>query len=383
LLHHARFWALSEDRFAQMDTSGRLARLLALLNASGLDALVVSSLPNIRYLCGFGGSAGVLAVGERSALVVDSRYEEQAAEELASWGTDVELVVENGRRQMDALAGALGGARRVGVEARRASLEFVDSLRRMLGDREVVPSASLVEELRVVKDPGELDRIEAASVAAARAFGEVAALIAEGISEAELAGVLEAAMRRAGAEDRAFETIVAAGPNAARPHHRPTSRRIEAGEMVVVDFGARVDGYCCDVTRTVAVDEPRPDELRMAMAVARAQRAGIEALRGGIAGSEVDEATRLALAREGLESFFVHGTGHGVGLEVHEAPAISSSSSDVLLAQATVTVEPGVYLRGRLGVRIEDTLVVQDEGCRNLTAPVTASGRCWEARLSD
>lgn len=374
---------MSEDRFAQMDTSGRLARLLALLNASGLDALVVSSLPNIRYLCGFGGSAGVLAVGERSALVVDSRYEEQAAEELASWGTDVELVVENGRRQMDALAGALGGARRVGVEARRASLEFVDSLRRMLGDREVVPSASLVEELRVVKDPGELDRIEAASVAAARAFGEVAALIAEGISEAELAGVLEAAMRRAGAEDRAFETIVAAGPNAARPHHRPTSRRIEAGEMVVVDFGARVDGYCCDVTRTVAVDEPRPDELRMAMAVARAQRAGIEALRGGIAGSEVDEAPRLALAREGLESFFVHGTGHGVGLEVHEAPAISSSSSDVLLAQATVTVEPGVYLRGRLGVRIEDTLVVQDEGCRNLTAPVTASGRCWEARLSD
>jgi Xaa-Pro aminopeptidase len=227
----------------------------------------------------------------------------------------------------------------------------------------------LVERLREVKDDGEVDRIEAAASIADAALAALLPMLHDGPSEAEFALALDSEMRRRGASGPSFETIVASGPNGAKPHHRPSTRRVERGELVVLDFGALVDGYCSDMTRTVSVGEPSdPTARRMYEVVRQSQAAGVDAVGAGRKAADVDTACRDVIGAAGWGDRFVHGTGHGVGLDIHEAPAVGSTSADTLAAGNVVTVEPGVYLPELGGVRIEDTVVVTPDGCRTLTA---------------
>jgi Xaa-Pro aminopeptidase len=352
-----------------MDVAGRVPRLRARLEEAGCDAALITRVVNVRYLSGFTGSAGMLLVlPDDLHFVTDGRYGDQAAEELGRAG--VEAAVHVGRtmpEQRSHVVDRVGGTARLGLEAeavtwaqhRRFTTEWFPDL-------ELVPTEDLVEGLRRVKDDGEVDRMAAAAAVADHALATCRSMLAEGVTEADFAVALDFEMRR-GSDGPSFETIVASGPNGAKPHHHPTDRRIEAGELVVVDFGAQVDGYCSDMTRTFCVGEPSPTARRMVEVVAQSQRAGVATVAGGVRAQAVDEACRSVIQDAGWADAFLHSTGHGVGLEIHEAPRVASTSTDTLEPGYVVTVEPGVYLPEHGGVRIEDTVVVTSEGCRTLT----------------
>ncbi|HLT69120.1 MAG TPA: M24 family metallopeptidase [Acidimicrobiales bacterium] len=232
---------------------------------------------------------------------------------------------------------------------------------------ELVPTDGLVETLRQTKDEGEIARMTAAAAMADAALAAVRHRLGESPTEAEIALELEWQMRRLGADGPSFQTIVASGPNAAMPHHRAGGRRITEGDPVVIDFGAQLEGYRSDMTRTVVVGEPTETLARMYDVVLAAQQAGVEAVRAGVAVAAVDEACRSVIREAGWEEAFLHSTGHGIGLDVHEAPRVSASADATLADGHVVTVEPGVYLPEHGGVRIEDTVVVTSDGCRTLT----------------
>jgi Xaa-Pro aminopeptidase len=330
-----------------MDVAGRLPRLAARLSELGCDGLLVTNLTNIRYLTGFSGSAGLLlVVPDDSLLVSDGRYRDQVAGEIGASKASVRTEIAQPARQSAAIEQAARKLRRLGLEADDVTWSVQRRLAAaMAPDTSLVAVPRAVEALRSVKDEGEVARIECAADIADVAFAQVKELLCEAPTEEEFAIALEFEMRRRGAEGIAFESIVASGPNGALPHARPTGRRIDAGELVVCDFGATVDGYRSDMTRTVCVGDPRPDELRELLeAVMTAQRAGVRTVRPGVRGGEVDAACRESLASAGLGDAFLHGTGHGVGLDIHEAPSVSQDSTDILEEGAVVTVEPGAYL---------------------------------------
>ena len=353
-----------------MDVAGRVDRLRARLEEAGCDALLVTNLTNVAYLTGVTASAALLLVGPDDMLLsTDGRYGDQAGEQLAAAGVEARLEVGNQEGQCQALRHAAAGVQRLGLEAghvtwarqRAFATEWFPAA-------ELVPTERLVERLRQVKDPGEVARIREAARIADQALEQVRPLLAEGPAEDDVALALDVEMRRLGAAGSAFPTIVASGPNGARPHARPSRRVVGEGELVVLDFGARVDGYCSDMTRTVCVGSPAsPTLARMVAVVTEAQQAGVEAVEAGRSAAEVDQACRAVIADAGWSDAFVHGTGHGVGLDIHEAPALAATSGDTLAAGHVVTVEPGVYLPAHGGARVEDTVVVMDGGCRPLT----------------
>ena len=334
---------------------------------------------NVRWLTGFSGSAGLLLVaGERAWLTTDGRYRTQAAEQLASVGvaSQIEVVVGDVRTQRQALLDGAGttGVRRVGLEADRVTWAAKEDWARAFEAVELEPTRGVVEALRVVKDAGEVARMERAAGIADASLAELLPRLSEAavdggaLTESEFAADLDHAMRRRGAEESAFETIVASGENSAKPHARPGPRRIRRGDAVVIDFGATFDGYRSDMTRTFFVGEPPDDELaKVWTVVSESQQAGVDQVGPGVAAAAVDSACRQLIAEAGWGERFEHGTGHGVGLDIHEAPAVGPGSTAILEAGTVVTVEPGVYLPGRGGVRIEDTLVVTDRGSRSLT----------------
>ena len=353
-----------------MDVAGRVPRLRARFDEAGCEAALVTRMVNVRYLTGFTGTAGMLLVlPDELHFVTDGRYGDRADEELGRAG--VEATVHVGRTSADQRAAVVDravGIARLGLEAeavtwaqhRRFATEWFPEI-------ELVPTEDLVESLRRVKDGGEVDRVDAAASVADAALAKCRSMLVEGVTEADFAIALDFEMRR-GADGPSFETIVASGSNGAKPHHHPTSRRIEPGELVVVDFGARVDGYCSDMTRTFCVGEPASGTARrMVEVVADSQRAGVAAVAAGVGARAVDDACRSVIAEAGWADAFLHSTGHGVGLEIHEAPRVASTSTDTLEAGYVVTVEPGVYLPDHGGVRIEDTVVVTAGGCRPLT----------------
>lgn len=368
----ARIVGMETSHLPALEIATRIPRLQEALADAGVDFLLVTNLTNVRYLSGFTGSAGRLLVSDAGVvLLTDGRYGEQAEAQLAGAGVVADLEVAGDAGQRAALEARLkaGAGRRLGLEstsvtwaAQRSYAELIDPL-----GGEAVPTEGLVEQLRRRKDAGEVARIEAAAAIADAALAQVRSRLAEGPSEAEFGLELDTAMRRLGADDLSFETIVAAGSNGARPHHRPSSRQITAGDMVVLDFGALVDGYHSDMTRTVVVGEPTPTAARMFEVVLAAQAAGVEAVRAGALTGEVDAACRSVIAEAGWADAFVHSTGHGVGLDIHEAPWVADGKTDALEADHVVTVEPGVYLSEHGGVRIEDSVVVTDSGCRVLT----------------
>ncbi len=358
--------------------TGRLDRLRAAFDEHEVDALVVTTLANVRYLTGFSGSAGILTVTRDTALfTTDGRYRTQSAEQLGRAGAaEVEIVIGPASEQRNAartlLTGATGdtagAASRVGLEGDNVTWNAQRAWASLLEDADLVATANVVEALRARKDAAEIARMERAAAIADAALFEVLPLMGRGVTEEHFALELDTAMRRGGAESTAFETIVAAGENSAKPHHHPGGRRIGEGDPVVVDFGATFEGYRSDMTRTFCVDaEPEGELARIFDVVRTSQAAGAEAVRPGVSAKEVDDVCRRIIADAGWAERFEHGTGHGVGLDIHEAPTVSQLGTAILAPGFVVTVEPGVYVPGHGGVRVEDTLVVTEDGARPLT----------------
>jgi Xaa-Pro aminopeptidase len=350
-----------------LDVAGRAAKVALELQSAGCDALIVTKLENIRYLTGFTGSAALLVVTPSATLLTtDGRYRDQSADQLEAAGVVADIVIGSGAVQLDAIKLLCSSSSAIGLEANNVTWSSVKRFTDALGDK-LVATTGLVERFRIVKDPGEQARIAAACAVADEALSSVKNRLTEGPTETEFAAELEYAMRDGGGQGPAFETIVASGPNSAMPHARPTDRVVRSGDLVVVDFGSIVDGYRSDMTRTFSVGEPSEELAHLVNAVAVAQRLGVAAVVPGASGAAVDGAARASLTEAGYGELFLHSTGHGVGLDIHEAPSVAASATDILASGTVVTVEPGAYVAGRAGVRIEDTLLVTDSGCRPLT----------------
>ena len=347
-----------------MNTSARLDALRARMTDEGLDAFVVNSPANVRYLTGFSGE-GMLVVDEDVTLCSDSRYVVQAAEE-APWMT----VAADGGGHVGKAAARLAetGAARVGFEAEALMYVGFEALGKSAPDAELVSTRGVIERLRAVKDPGEIALVRRAAAIADAAFAELRGRIEPGMTERQVALDLDRLMIEGGARKPSFETIVASGPNGAKPHAVPGERELAEGDLVVVDWGAQADGYCSDCTRTLMLGEPDARQRGIWQAVREAQLAGLEAIAPGVKCRDVDAAARDLLYERGLGDLFGHGVGHGVGLEVHEQPGLGETSEDTLAASMVITVEPGVYAAGWGGVRLEESVLVTADGFEVLTA---------------
>jgi Xaa-Pro aminopeptidase len=340
---------------------GRGDRLEALLSERELERMLVTDLTNVRYLTGFTGSNGACVCGPGIRLFfTDFRYTERAAAEVEGWET-----ITVGGDWLGAIVEQLHG--RTGFEDDHMSVRVLEKLKAKLPDGvEPVAAGGTVEGLRRVKDAEELAAIAAASELADEVWRWSVERGLAGRSERGVARAAEARIRELGA-DPSFPAIVAAGPNGALPHAEPGEREIGRGELVVFDMGAKLDGYCSDGTRTYATGDPGEEARAVYEVVREAQQAALDAIKAGVEGEAVDAVARKVIETAGHGDHFGHGLGHGVGLEVHESPRLSLRSDDVLAPNEVVTVEPGVYLPGKLGVRIEDLVVVSEDGLRNLS----------------
>ena len=351
---------------AAVDHSARRDRLRERLQDGRLDALLVTRLPNVRYLTGFTGSSGqLLAAPGGGVFLTDSRYEEQSAREVP----DLQRQIYP-KGFADAVADACRSLSitRLGFESAGVSHKIWKDLDGALKGVELLPTEDVVERLRWIKDGEEIAVMERAQAAADEAFDRVTSKLTEGVTEREVAFELELAMHDAGADGVGFPTIAAFGENAAEPHHGPGERRLTRGDVVKIDFGAQVDGYFSDMTRTVAFGEPEPRLREIHAIVLQAHAAGAGAVRAGASGGQADQAARAVITEAGYGENFGHSLGHGIGLEVHEGPSLRGGGDDVLPEGSVVTVEPGIYVAGLGGVRIEDMVVVEAEGCRALPA---------------
>jgi len=353
-----------------MDFHARQRKLREHLATTRFDALLVSHLPNVRYLCGFTGSAGLLLISEtQSVFFTDVRYDTQAHEEVKG----AKVVIAR-KAVLSAVGEFLGQKRKrsrgwsLGIEAEHFTVAEKKRLAKLRPPGVTLKDApSIVERARMVKDQEELKRVKAAVVLGARLFERALEVIRPGISEVEVAGEMELAARRGGAEEMSFPTIIASGARSALPHGRASRQAIAANAFVVCDFGVILSGYCSDQTRTVWVGKASSDARQAYQAVREAQQVAIDAVRPGIAVGEVDAAARKVLRKAGMGRYFTHSTGHGVGLEIHESPRVAAGQKEILQPGMVVTIEPGVYFPGKWGVRIEDMVVVTAGGCEVLT----------------
>jgi Xaa-Pro aminopeptidase len=353
-----------------MDYSGRQRRLLQSLTGHKLDLLLVTHLPNIRYLCGFSGSSAVLLVGEHgSTLFTDGRYRTQAKSEVA--GAKVEItkkapVLGVGEALLNSRSRR--GQQVLGIEGESMTVGMRDRLALLLGSKIRLKAAPpLVERLRTVKDKDEIRLIRRAVETGASLFKTALREIRPGRKELDVAAAMEFEARRAGADGMSFSTIIAAGKRSAVVHGRASSATIPPRGFVVCDFGVILTGYCSDRTRTVHVGDPGREARRVYASVLEAQLSAIAAVRPGASAAEVDSAARKVLRRNDLARYFTHSTGHGLGLEIHEAPRLASGQGQELEPGMVITIEPGAYIPGKMGVRIEDVVVVTASGCEVLT----------------
>src|ERR1700675_1534949 len=353
-----------------MDFLARQQQLRNQLPANRVDALLISHLPNIRYLCGFTGSAGLLLVDEtRSFFFTDVRYDTQSREEVKG-----AKVVIAPKAVLSALAESLGRRKKrrkgwtIAIESEHLTVAEKKKLAEALptGFR-LRDSIFLVEKARMAKDDDELALIRSAVQLGATLFDRVLEVLKPGIKESEVAAEMEYAARRAGAEEMSFPTIIASGARSALPHGRATDQVIAPDGFVVCDFGVILAGYCSDQTRTVWVGKGDKEARSAYDAVREAQEAPIPAARPGASVGDVDAAARKVLRKAGLARYFAHSTGHGVGLEIHEAPRVAAAQTEVLTPGMVITIEPGVYFPGRWGIRIEHMVAVNAGGCEVLT----------------
>jgi Xaa-Pro aminopeptidase len=353
-----------------MDFQSRQKKLREHLATTRFDGLLISHLPNIRYLCGFSGSAGLLLVEEAgSVFFTDVRYDTQAHDEVKS----AKVVIAK-KAVLQALTEWMGGRRKrargwtVGIESEHFTIAEKKRLAKLRPSGVTLKDApSIVERFRMVKDDDELKLIRAAVALGAKLFDRAVEVLKPGVTETAVAGEMEHAARRAGAEEMSFPTIIASGGRSALPHGRASEQAIAAGGFVVCDFGVILRGYCSDQTRTVWVGSAPEEAKRAYDAVKEAQQAAVDAVRPGITVGEVDESARKVLRKAGLGRYFTHSTGHGVGLEIHEAPRVASGQKEVLQPGMVITIEPGVYFPGKWGVRIEDMVAVTAGGRDQLT----------------
>ncbi len=346
-------------------TNLRLEQLQRELRRRHLDALVVSSLPNIRYLTGFSGSNALLILGRRRRFfITDTRYTLQSRDEVRGWNrviTTTPLIEESARKKL------LAGCKRVGFESVHTSHAQYRLLKKLFGHVSLVGTIDFVEETVLSKEEWEIESIRSAARITDTVFREMTERITEGMSENDIAAEISFRQKKLGAETDSFEPIVASGSRGALPHARPTEKKLRRGEFVVLDFGCVKNGYNSDLTRTIAVGRVTRKMREMYQAVREAQQAAINAARGGMMASELDAVARKHIEQRGFGKYFTHALGHGLGLAVHEAPRISSMSKERLRTGTVVTIEPGVYIPGVGGVRIEDDVVLTDRGCRILT----------------
>jgi Xaa-Pro aminopeptidase len=354
-----------------MDHLGRIRALRRKLIPAGFSGLVITHLPDIRYLCGFTGSSAALAVSRRKAqFFTDGRYTTQAGEEVSA--AKVQIVTGPPAVSAVQWLAAQPGVNLVGFDAAKTTVadwtrwksELPSHLRRNFLLAAPMP---FVEGLRQIKDEDELALMREAALLGCRLFEHIVNFIKPGIAELEVAAELEHEARLLGAEGMSFETIVASGVRSALPHGRATVTRLPRRGPVTLDFGIILNGYCSDMTRTVFLGRPKPAERKGYEAVLEAQETAVAAVAAGVSCAEVDDAARSVLRREGLGEAFTHSTGHGVGLEIHEPPRVGSGQKSRLEQGMVVTIEPGIYLAGQFGIRIEDMVAVTRTGCEVLT----------------
>jgi len=342
----------------------RINLLRETLGRRRLSSLLVTSPPNIRYLCGFTGSSGwLLVTGSRASFITDGRYTTQAREEVSA--DEIRIARGSMAGELDK-ALARSGIRVLGVEGEHMTLAQADVIRRTTG-RAVRPVNGCVAALRERKEQEEIRLLTRSARLAERAFLDIKPMIRVGAVEKDIAAALAAALKTRGESDLPFDPIVASGPRAALPHARPGKRKIRSGELVIVDWGGSYRGYRSDMTRTFVVGRPRGEAVLIYDIVHRAQRAAVKAVTPGSALRAVDRAARDVIRRAGKGEFFSHGTGHGIGIDVHESPSVSAQASGCLDTGMVITIEPGVYVPGFGGVRIEDMVAVTPQGGRRLT----------------
>jgi Xaa-Pro aminopeptidase len=353
----------------------RLGKLRSQLAPKGFDAIIISQAENRRYLSGFTGSAGFLLISQqRAILATDFRYVEQAQ----SQAPDFDIIKIQGEiaKWFPRLSSELD-AHKLGFEGKDISFSLYKELTKATGEgrKEIslVPTDGLVESLRAVKDKEELKLIEKAAVLADAVLTEILPQVKPGISEKELAWEIESFLRRNGSEPVPFELIVASGPNSALPHARPTDKIIRGSEPVVIDIGAKVEGYTSDITRTICLGEGDSNFHRIYDIVLGAQLTAMTTLQIGMTGEQVDRLARTVIEQAGYKDAFGHGLGHGVGLATHEEPRLGSNSTDILAEGMVFTIEPGIYISGWGGVRIEDMVVLEEGKVR----PLTKARKMW------
>ncbi len=351
------------------------AELYPLLKQRSVDAFLVTKMENVRYLSGFTGSTAVLLITRRGGIfLTDSRYATQSEKEVAGFSV---RILRRGEKMMERIARLIRSRRyhRIGFEGGDLRVEAFQTLKKALSPISLVPMRPGVEALRTVKTERELDELQVAIRRAEQAFKKVKKQIRPGRGEDEIALTMEHAMRKNGASKVAFDTIVASGVRSAMPHGIASSKKIARGDLVIVDFGAECNGYFSDMTRTLYVGRRLSGKKREIFDLVRAaQEAAIALVRPGITFGEIDHAAREPIEKAGYGAFFGHGTGHGIGLEVHELPGVTPNSQVVVEEGMVFTIEPGVYLPGLGGVRIEDMVLATGKGCRVLTG----LSRGWE-----
>lgn len=346
--------------------SARISHVRDRLADLDVDALYLTSLPDIRWACGFTGSNGLLIVGpESSVFVTDGRYTDQAQDEVE--GAAVHIA-ENGVAEYVAEEGLLEVFSRVAFQADALTVAKRDALSDAHESVEWVPIPKVLTRLRASKEDVEVEQLRSAQSITEAVFEEIIGLLAPGMTEREVGAEIVYRHLKRGADSVSFDPIVASGPNAARPHARPTERLLQEGEMIVLDMGGIRDGYASDMTRTVSLGDPGSEVRRGYAAVRRAQEAALNAAEAGMTGKELDAVARDVLEEEDLGDAFSHSLGHGIGLEVHEWPRVSRTMEEELPPGTCVTIEPGVYVPDvPYGVRIEDVIVLRPDGCENLT----------------
>lgn len=340
----------------------RINALRKLLSSENLDGMIVTHLDYIRYLTGFTGSAGLLAiVGREAHFFTDFRYDDQAKKEVS--GAKVNIVRDGDTMvKLGECKPLLKKNLRVGIDGEHVSISTRKRLQQLLPDALLISAESVLTELGWVKDASELSSIKKAVAISDKAFEYILGMVEPGIRERELAAELEYQMAVAGSEKPAFESIVASGYRSAMPHGIASMKKVEKGDFITFDFGATVNGYVSDITRTVVVGKANAKQKKIYDIVKRAQEAGCRAVKPGVGGKKVDEICRNIIKKAGYEKEFGHGTGHGIGFYVHVGPRVSPRSSDLLKVNNVVTIEPGIYISGWGGVRIEDDVVVTRSG---------------------
>lgn len=352
---------------------GRRQRLVQALPSLRIDAILVTNLPNVRYLTNFSGSHAVLwLTPQGGVLISDGRYTEQIASEVSG----LEIEIQGARKELDVITEVVGvhaaGTDRVGVEADATSHARYEAIAQRIAPKVLVSTNGAVERLRQTKDEGEIERIRSALAITENAIAAARTRIVEGMTERELAHEIEHRMWLLGAEKESFESLVLFGERSSLPHGKPGERKLRPGDIILTDVGCVLGGYCSDITRTCCFAYPPQGFEEAYAAVVEAVQRTEAGLHAGMTGREADALARDSLAAAGRGYQFIHSTGHGVGIEIHEAPRLALTNEETLNAGELVTVEPGVYVEGWGGIRVEDMVVVRENGCERLNKSSTA-----------